>query len=140
MKRIIGIVAGVACGFMVVFAGDAITHSLHPVPYGLNYADKAAMLDYIAGIPMYILVLMTIFWLLSSFFGGVVSAVITRAEWKRSSLTTGAILMAAALLNLIMTIPAHPLWMWLAAIAGYVPAALLGGWLTGKKYTQSQAS
>lgn len=138
MKRIIGIVTGVACGFVIVFCGDAITHALHPVPYGFNYADSSAMQHYISGIPRYIFLLMTFFWLLSAFCGGLVSALITKTEWKRSSLTTGAILLAAALLNLVMTTPAHPLWMWLAALAGYIPAAFLGGWMAGKKYTNTK--
>lgn len=133
MKKVFSIVAGVTTGFVIVFMGDASTHALHPVPLGLNYMDKNVMLDYIATIPTYIRVIMMAFWLLSSFFGGMVSARLYRAEWKKSALTTGCILMAASLLNLIMTTPAHPTWMWIGALAGYIPLAFIGGWLVKEK-------
>lgn len=97
MKKVFSIVAGVTTGFVIIFMGDASTHALHPVPLGLNYMDKNVMLNYIAGIPTYIMVLMLIFWLLSSFFGGMVAARLYRMEWKKSALTTGGILMAATL-------------------------------------------
>jgi hypothetical protein len=131
MKKVFSIVAGVITGFAIVFIGDATSHAMNPPPLGLNYMDKNVMMDYVAKIPTYVLVIMVIFWLASSFLGGLVSALIQKTEWKRNSLTTGAILMAAAILNLIMI--THPVWMWITVLAGYLPAALLGGWLMRPK-------
>lgn len=131
MKKVISIVAGVAAGFVIVFIGDATTHSLYPPPLGLNYMDKNVMMDYISKIPGYIMVIMTIFWLLSSFLGGMLAARINRVEWKQSAVITGSILMAASILNLIMI--SHPKWMWLAVFVGYIPAAFIGGWLVKEK-------
>jgi hypothetical protein len=127
IKKILAIIAGILTGFIIVFIGDATTHKLHPVPDGINYMDKNAMKDYITTIPTWVFVIMILFWVLSSFLGGLVSARINRAGWKSSATITGAILMGAALLNLALM--PHPLWMWLAVIALYIPAALAGGYL-----------
>jgi hypothetical protein len=131
MKKILSIVAGVVTGFVIVFIGDATSHAMNPPPLGLNYMDKNVMMDYVSKIPTYVLVVMVIFWLLSSLLGGLISALLNKTEWKRNSLTTGAILMAAAILNLVMI--THPAWMWIAVLAGYLPMALLGGWLVRPK-------
>lgn len=127
MKRVFAIIAGVAAGFAIIFIGDATTHALSPLPRGLDYSNRDEMRDYIAGIPMYVLIIMVIFWLSSSFLGAMLASRINRPEWKRTSLICGGILMAAAIFNLA-TLP-HPAWMWISALVGYIPAALLGGWL-----------
>jgi hypothetical protein len=132
-KKILAIIAGVITGFLIVFIGDATVHAINPPPLGLNYMDKNVMVNYVATIPTWVLVVMVIFWMLSAFTAGVVAGVIDKPEWKSCSLITGSILLAAALLNLIMTAPSHPMWMWIAALVGYVPAALLGGWLMRPK-------
>jgi hypothetical protein len=131
MKRILSVIAGVVVGFITVFIGDATSNALHPWPMNLDYHNRDVLREYMNTIPGYILVIMMIFWLGSAFLGGMLAARINRADWKRTAMITGAILMAAALSNLVM-IP-HPTWMWIAALAGYIPAALLGGWLVRPK-------
>ena len=131
MKKVISIVAGVATGFIVVFIGNATKQAINPPPLGINFMDKNVMQAYVASIPTYVMVIMVIFWLCSSFLGGMVAARLNRAEWKRASLITGSILMAAAIFN--MTLMPHPLWMWITALAGYIPAAFIGAWLQQPK-------
>lgn len=131
MKKVLPIITGVIVGFLIVFIGDSVTHRLYPPPAGINFMDKAALDTFVASIPTYVLVVMLLFWLLSSFLGGLVAARLHRADWKKKSIITGSILMAAALLNMIM-IP-HPLWMLIASIALYIPVAFLGGWMVRPK-------
>ncbi|PBQ31677.1 hypothetical protein CNR22_07815 [Sphingobacteriaceae bacterium] len=131
MKRVFAIIIGVAAGFAIVFIGDSTTHALSPLPQGIDYTNRDEMRAYIGGIPLYVLVIMVIFWLASAFLGAMLASRLHRIEWKRTSLITGGILMAAAILNLAM-LP-HPAWMWICALAGYIPAALLGGWLVRPK-------
>src|SRR3954468_18168648 len=104
-KKILAIIAGVITGFIIVFIGDATVKAMYPPPLGLNYMDKNLMMDYVARIPKYVLVILVIFWMLSAFTGGLVAAFINKAEWKSCALITGSILLAAALLNLVMTAP-----------------------------------
>lgn len=131
MRKVLAIICGVIAGFAIVFMGDATTHSLSPLPNGLDYTNRDEVRAYIENIPMFVLVLMVIFWLASSFLGSMLATVICRAQWKQISLITGGILLAAAILNLAM-IP-HPGWMWAAALIGYIPAAFFGAWLVRPK-------
>ena len=133
MKKVLAIIAGVVSGFLIVFVGDAVIHALHPMPLGLNYMDKTVMMNYVENIPKYLLVMMVCFWALSAFIGGLVATLIEKVQWKSACMSTGGILLAAAMLNLIMTAPSHPLWMWVAALVLYLPSALLGGWLIARK-------
>ncbi len=130
-RRILAIILGVVAGIIIVFIGDATVHSINPPPLGLEYMDKNVMNDYIAKIPTYVMVIMVIFWLLSSFVAGLVAALVKRSEWKKVALITGSILLATALLNLALV--SHPIWMWIVALAGYIPAAMLGGYLVRPK-------
>ena len=86
---------------------------------------------FIESIPMYVLVLLIIFWLASSFLGAMLASRINRSNWKNVSIITGSILLATTILNMAM-LP-HPAWMWITVLAGYIPAALLGGWLVRPK-------
>lgn len=129
MKKVIAIISGVIIGFVMVFVGDATSNSLHPMPVSINMLDKAALLEYVKTIPLYVLIVLSIFWILSAFFGGMITGLLSKEQWKSASMTTGAILMAATLLNLIMTAPLHPLWMWVVTGAGYLPFALIGAWI-----------
>lgn len=131
VKKVLAVIAGVLVGFIIVFIGDGTTHKLHPPPEGLDYMDKAAFQSYVSAIPTYIMVIMLNFWLLSSFIGGMISALINKPGWKTSALITGSILMAAALLNLAMN--PHPTWMWIVVIVLYIPTALLGGYMVRPK-------
>jgi hypothetical protein len=131
MKKVLAVIVGIITGFAIVFIGDATTNALSPAPSGLDYKNRDVMRDYILSIPMYVMVIMVIFWLGSSFLGAMLASRLNRSDWKRTSIITGSILMAAALLNLIM-LP-HPLWLWIVVAVGYVPAALLGGWLVRPK-------
>lgn len=131
MKNFLSVLAGVIAGFIVVFIGDATCEKLYPVPPGIDLSNKLVMLTYVSTIPIYVLVIMVLFWLFSSFVGGLLAARINRPQWKRSCLITGGILLAAAVLNMAM-IP-HPMWMLVTALIGYIPAAFFGGYLVRDK-------
>lgn len=126
MKKALSVITGVITGIVIVFIGDATSHSVNHITGNADITGSN-----VSHIPMYVLVVMVGFWLLSAFLGGLVAARLNRIVWKRNALVTGGILLAAALLNLIsMT---HPAWIWIAVLVGYIPAALLGGWLVRPK-------
>lgn len=128
-RRILAVIAGVITGFALMFIGDATTGKVHESA-GQPEGPTA---------PGYILVLIFVFWLLSAFFGGMVSARINRLQWKQTAATTSAILLGAALLGLAMT--PRPVAMWIAALLLFVPVGLLGGYLVkGKSIQASIAS
>ena len=130
-RRILAVIAGVITGFAIIFIGDATTSKVNDAGSVGHSKD--------ASVPGYILVLIVVFWLLSAFFGGMVSARINRLQWKQTAAITSAILLGAALLGLAMT--PRPVAMWIAAFLLYMPVGLLGGYLVkGKSIPASIAS
>jgi len=124
-RRVLSVIAGVLTGILLVFIGDGASHSLLPPPARINFHNREEFIKYVSTIPVHGFILMLAFWLLAAFFGGFVSSKINNANWKRSSIITGTILLAATVLNLFM-IP-HPIWMVISAVALTIPAAWLGG-------------
>ncbi len=131
MRNILAVIIGVVAGFLIVFIGDATTHKLNPANDGMNGMDKETLKAYIEGMPMYVMVIMVLFWLIAAFAGGFVAGKINKPQWKNVSLITGGVLLAATLLNLFMA--PHPAWMWIVALLLIVPAALLGGKVAAPK-------
>jgi len=124
-RRILSVIAGIAVGVIIVMVGDAATHFLFPPPPDLNIENKEQMIVFVKSIPNSVFLIMFSFWILSSFTGGFVAGKINKAGWKRSSIVTGTILMAAAIINIVL-LP-HPVWMIIGVIILYIPAAWLGG-------------
>jgi len=130
-KEILSVLAGVITGIIVVMAGDFIAHSVFTTPETIDYNDKEALKVMMANIPVAMYAMMLAFWCLSSFLGGLVAGKINPGAWKRSSLITGVMLMAAAITNLIM-LP-HPMWMVVATVLLYLPCAYAGGSMANRK-------
>ena len=130
-RKIISVIAGVIVGFLFVFIGDSVCMRLYAPPIGLNPMDQINYNNSIAGIPTYVMVIMLLFWMLSAFFGGLVTSIINKAGWKKSSLATGGILLAASILNMINV--SHPTWMVISAVILYIPMAYLGGMVVSNK-------
>lgn len=131
LKRILSIIAGCLTGIIIVMIGDAFTHYLNPLPEGLDYTNKEIMIEIMSYVPTGTLIIMLAFWLISSFFGGFVSAKINPQSWKFSAIITSSILLGAASLNMFM-LP-HPLWMVISAVILYIPIGYLGGKLAAPK-------
>ena len=104
---------------------------LHAPPLGLNPLDQANFNAYINSIPTYVMVIMFFFWMLSTFSGGLLAALVNKTGWKNSALITGSILLAASVLNMINV--SHPTWMVIGALVLYIPVAYLGAWMVANK-------
>jgi hypothetical protein len=131
MKNVLAVICGVIAGVAIVFTGDSITHAAYPPPASLNANDNAQINAYVSSAPFHIMLAMIIFWLLSSFIGGLTAALINRQQHKKVSTITGSILLAAAIINM-MIIP-HPLWMWAISALLYIPVARTGGNIVGRE-------
>lgn len=125
LKRIAAVLAGVFSGIIIVYAGDACTHILFPPPSGIDFRDHDQLIQLIANMPTHVFLIMLVFWLLASFTGGFVAGKINKQGWKVSSLITGTILLAATVMNFFI-IP-HPVWMIIATVLLFLPAAYFGG-------------
>jgi hypothetical protein len=130
LRRIISVVIGVIIGIVIIFIGDSVCMRLHSPPPGLNPMDLVNFNAYVNSIPSYVMAIMFFFWMLSTFLGGMVAALINQPGWKNSALITGSILLAASILNMINI--SHPMWMVVAAVIFYIPMAYLGALIVSK--------
>lgn len=124
-KVIIAVVVGVIAGLIIVFIGGAIIHSLYTPQVKPNASEKEVLEAFVATISQRLLVVMLLYWLLSSFIGGFVAGKINPKGWKTSSLITGGVLLSGSLISMII-LP-HPSWMIVSSIILYLPLAYEGG-------------
>ncbi|MBN8589205.1 MAG: hypothetical protein J0L94_12895 [Rhodothermia bacterium] len=123
-KKVLAALAGLLSAILIVSVGDALAGYLAPPPANLNLKDPVALTSYVAGLPVYVLVVMLCFWLLSSLAAGYISTRICPSSGRTLGLICGGVLLVGALLNMAM-LP-HPVWLMLSTIVGYIPAAMFG--------------
>ena len=124
LKRILATLAGVVVAALVIYLLEAIGHILQPPPPEVDLHDPASLEAYLEVAPFLIKLMVVIGWVVGCFTGGWVAGRIYRDNLVPSVLV-GLVLLVASILN--MTQFTHPLWMWVSAIIGMVPAAWWGG-------------
>lgn len=119
VRQVLGVIAGVIVGGLVVFVVELIGHSLFPPPAGTDLSDPEAVKRLISTLPTGALIMVLVGWLLGSFAGAWTANRIAR--------TTIAGWIVAGLFVLLtaynFTIIPHPAWMMAAGIAIPLAAA-----------------
>jgi hypothetical protein len=136
LRSILAIIVGVSAGFVTVIAGDYLIHFMEPPPADMKPGDSAAFAAYIDSIPFFVLLVMQVVWLGSSFLGGFAASAVDKPNWRRSTMITGLLLFAAAAVNMVMI--DHPVWMWVVSLMLYPPFAWVGGGLAQKLSTNGE--
>ena len=122
LPRTVGaIVAGVIAGGVIVFATEAVGHSLFPPPPDINLADPEDVKRLMASLPAAAFAFVLAGWFLGSLVGAYVARRIASTDTAAWAVAVLFILFTA--MNFVM-IP-HPLWMIVAGIL--IP--LIGAWL-----------
>jgi hypothetical protein len=125
IRKILGVVAGVVAGGLVVFAVEAVGHAVFPPPPGLDTSDPETMKTMMQSLPVGALLCVVVAWVLGAFAGGAVAALVGRSLGP--ALVTGALQLLFGIVTMVM-IP-HPLWMIALGIVLPLPAAWAGGTL-----------
>lgn len=133
MKKALSVLAGIASGFVVVFAIEAVSHTIWPPPTGVDVTNPEDLAQIMDSIPTAAIVAVLIAWILGALVGGFVAKKVDNSEGSLPSIITGLLLMCAGIGTMIM-IP-HPAWMWILGIAAPIPSALFGAKLAGTKRT-----
>lgn len=124
VRNLIGIVAGVIVGGLVVFAVEAVGHSLFPPPAGTDLSNPQALEKLIGMLPIGALVAVVVGWFLGSFAGSFTAKKIagtTVAPWAVAIVFIGLTAYNFAIIP-------HPMWM----IAAGVLLPLLSAWLVNR--------
>lgn len=130
LKRVLGVIAGVAVGLAFVMIGDYCSGLIQPWPNGLDYHSRDAIAAFMAPVPVSAFVAMLVFYALGAFLGGLVATLVTGREALRPAMTVGILLTIGSIMNQ-MDIP-HPIWFMILAVLICIPFAW-SGWRVSRK-------
>ncbi len=120
MKRIFGVIVGVAIAFLLVAVADWIGATMFPSDYAES-VDPYMAESYVANLPFAAKLIVAGGWLIAPLGGAWLALRI--ADWRPGGWIVVALFLAAGLMNQF-TLP-HPLWMQISAVI----LPLIGGWL-----------
>jgi hypothetical protein len=112
LRTVLGVVAGVLAGFVIVFAVEWLGHRIFPMPAEMP-TDPEGMKAMIASLPVETLGAVVAAWTLGALGGALIANAVARravAGWIAVLL-----LIAATVANLVMF--PHPTWMAICGIA-----------------------
>jgi len=117
-------VVGIIVAFALVWIVEKIGHTIYPIPEGLDFADPAAMLEYLGTVPIGALLFVAAAWLIGAAGGTCAACAMGTARPWIFAAVVGGIVFIAASVNLFM-IP-HPIWFSVVGLVGILVGAGLG--------------
>ncbi len=137
-RSILAIVVGMALSMIGISLIDWINHAIYPPPQAVIDAGKTGDMQAVAtaisawlpDAPLGALVLLPTGWIVATFAGSLVAALISGRVPLVHALVVGLLPLAGTIVVLRM-IP-HPAWIAVAGLAGVPLAALLAGLLVGR--------
>ena len=122
-RSILAVLAGgIVCG-IIVFAVEAISSQIYPLPPGIDLTDPDAIRAAVAQLPLGAYLFVLFAWFLGVFAGAWVAARLAPGSPVVHGMIVAGLVLVATVVNLV-ALP-HPAWMWVGAPA----AILVGGWL-----------
>ena len=113
---------GLVCG-LVVFAVEALSSRIYPLPPGVDPSDPEALRAAVAHLPLGAFLFLLLAWFLGVFAGAWVAARLAPSSPFVHGMIVAGLVAASAVVNLAL-LP-HPAWMWVAG-----PLVILAaGWL-----------
>lgn len=125
LRLILGLIAGVLAGGIIVGVVETLSHVIFPPPPGLDVSDPAQLRSVMDQISLEAKIAVLVAWAGGTFAGGWVAAFIARrGQWP--AWIVAAVLFGGSVWS--MTMIPHPLWM----IAGAVIVSIVFAWLGGR--------
>ncbi len=126
LRNALGVIFGLISSFILIKQAERINFSLYPPPTGFDPSKPGALEELMKMTPDGALLVVIFAHFLASLIAGLVAALVSTEKRMNSAVITGAILLALGIATLIM-VKVYPGWFWVADIAVYIPAAVLGG-------------
>jgi hypothetical protein len=129
-QGVVAVILGFVTFSGVVMIGALVGHHVFPPPVGFDHHDPAA----VEALPIRPLAAVLIAWGLGTFAGTWVAAQVAPAAKLAFGVGFGVVGLVAAIA--IMTVMAHPMWMWVVGVVEFLPLAYLGAWLATRQSTR----
>jgi hypothetical protein len=129
-KRILAIIAGVITAFILIAIVEYLASRVYPAPPGFDYKNKEAVLELMKSMPAGAWWLIILAYVLGSFAGGFVAALISPDKKIRSGTIVGFIAMIAGIFNLFEF--ENPVWFAIVSTLVYIPSAYFGALMAVK--------
>lgn len=113
---------GLVCG-LIVFAVEAVSSRIFPLPPGIDLTDPDAIRAAVAQLPIGAYLFVLFAWFLGVFAGAWVAARLAPGSPLVHGLIVAGLVLVAAVVNMV-ALP-HPAWMWVGAPV----VILVAGWL-----------
>ncbi len=123
-KKLSAVFFGTVVAIVVILFCQLYINSLYPLPAGINPDDTKTISELYLNMPTAAFLLLLAAYMLGSFSGGFVAAIISKDGKTYIAIIVGIILTAMGLVNLIRF--PHPLWFWVVSLPVYVPFAYIG--------------
>ena len=121
IRKILGVVAGLAAAFIIILLVEGADEWLYPVPDDLDASDAVAMGAYVFAMPLPAKLVVVFGWFVGTFGGAWLCLRIN--DWRWGAWIIVALTVAGGIAEIVQF--GHPIWMQLGAVG----APLLGGWL-----------
>ena len=135
VRKVLGAVVGIAIAVVTVALVEMISHAVFPPPADLDVSDSESLATYMRQAPVGALLLVVAGYLIGTFDGVFIGALIGRGKPAAYAALIGLLMLVATIANLIM-IP-HPFWFQAAAVIG-IPLAALAGMLAIRAVLRKQ--
>lgn len=123
LRKILGIIAGVITAGVVIMIMEMISHSMYPMPEGLELTDTEALRAHIESLPMGAYLMLILGYVLGAFSGGLVSTLVSKVKYM-PAIIIGVLLSLGALANGMMM--PQPVWISVVSVLVMIPFAYLG--------------
>lgn len=120
---------GIVCG-LVVYAVEALSSRIYPLPPGVDPSDPEALQAAVAELPPGAFLFLLLAWFLGVFAGAWVAARLAPSSPFLHGMIVAGLVAASAVVNLAL-LP-HPAWMWVVGPVVILGAGWLGARLAGR--------
>lgn len=129
VRKVLGAVAGLAVGCVMIFLVQLISMMIHPMA-PIAEGDKEALRRHVENAPLSAMLVVLASHAIGPMCGGATAARIGRA-WTPVAIV--GVFFELVGVYTITQIPGHPLWFSVASLSTFLPAALIGGMLAMPK-------
>jgi hypothetical protein len=134
MRNVLGIVAGLATGLILVFAFEMIGHVIFPVPGDFDASNPEEIARRMSELSLGSLLSVVVAWFAGTLGAAFVATKVGQDTTMMSASVIGSILALLGVVNFFM-IP-HPAWMVVAGLIAFATGAYLGGTLALGKISE----